>query len=100
VKFAIALIVAAALAGPAAAQIGFGSEKPKQPWGSRGPTMGSASKPSTGYGVPATPSAPAYGGATTARIYSPPAAPKAEPFKPYQPYKPNSVFGPDRQKKR
>lgn len=97
-KLQIATIAALALAaGPAAAE--FGSGKPNNSWGSRTPT-GAPSRPSSGFGVPASNAAPAYGGSTTARIYGPPATPKAEPFKPYQPYKPSNVFGPDSQKKK
>ena len=98
-KLQIALIAALALAaGPAAAE--FGSGKPNNSWGRQTPGGAPASQPSPGFGLPATNGGPAHRGATTSRIYSPPAPPKAEPFKPYQPYKPSNVFGPDSQKKK
>ncbi|HEX7885199.1 MAG TPA: hypothetical protein VF474_04415 [Phenylobacterium sp.] len=94
-KLELAVIAAVMLAaGPAAAE--FGSNAPKNRWG---PTGTAASRPPASYGVPAPAATPAYGGSTTARIYGPPATPKAEPFKPYEPYKPASVFGADRRKK-
>jgi hypothetical protein len=87
----VAMLVLAA--GPASAE--FGTYRPKSTWT---PGGASAPRPTSGYGVPAPASAPAYSGPTTSRIYGPPATPKAEPFKPYQPYKPFSVYG--AQKKR
>lgn len=97
----ILLMAALALgAGPAAAEGTFGVPKSKATWSSSGATAGtSAWKPSPGYGAPVTSPSTVNRGASTARIYSPPSAPKAEPFKPYEPYKPRSVFGPDSKKK-
>lgn len=97
-KLNVVLIAAALVAtvsvGSALAQGSFSSNRPKTTWTSGAP------RTQPYYGVPATPATPAYGGSTTARIYGPPATPKAERFKPYEPYKPASVFGPDGKKKR
>ncbi|RAK68958.1 hypothetical protein [Phenylobacterium kunshanense] len=96
----ILLLAALALGpAPAAAEGTFGVSKPNGTWGTGGAKPPAAWKPSPGYGAPVASPSSANGGASTARIYSPPSAPKAEPFKPYQPYKPNSVFGPDSRKK-
>ncbi|TAJ73313.1 MAG: hypothetical protein EPO51_06660 [Phenylobacterium sp.] len=97
-KLAIGVIAVLALAaGPTWAQQASWGSKPHNSW-----TPGGAPKPSApkSYGVPSATPAPAYSGRTTAKIYGPPATPKAEPFKPYQPYKPSSVFGPDGKKTR
>ena len=99
-KLEVALVaVTALLAGSAAPAMAQGSFSPYQPKATFTPGGMAPPRPASGYGAPSVPAAPAYGGSTTARIYGPPATPKAEPFKPYTPYKPASVFGPDKKKR-